>query len=36
LIALAALPPGQVDVVANYTAFHQFRRRLSREQKVTR
>ncbi|MGH3808535.1 MAG: MurT ligase domain-containing protein [Pseudonocardiaceae bacterium] len=31
LAALAALPAGKVDVVANYTAFHQFRRRLSRE-----
>ena len=31
LAALAMLPPGDVDVVANYTAFHQFRRRLSRE-----
>jgi lipid II isoglutaminyl synthase (glutamine-hydrolysing) len=29
--ALKALPAGQIDVVANYTAFHQFRRRLSRE-----
>jgi UDP-N-acetylmuramyl tripeptide synthase len=29
--ALAALPAGTVDVVANYTAFHYFRRRLSRE-----
>ncbi|MGH8917754.1 MAG: MurT ligase domain-containing protein [Actinomycetes bacterium] len=27
--ALAALPAGMVDVVANYTAFRQFRRRLS-------
>ncbi len=36
LTALATLPPGQIDVVANYTAFHQFRRRLGREQKVTR
>jgi lipid II isoglutaminyl synthase (glutamine-hydrolysing) len=36
LAALATLPPGQIDVVANYTAFHQFRRRLGREQKVTR
>lgn len=35
LAALAALPPGEVDVVANYTAFHQFRRRLSREREVT-
>jgi UDP-N-acetylmuramyl tripeptide synthase len=32
--ALAALPAGQIDVVANYTAFHQFRRRLSREREV--
>ena len=31
LAALAALPAGTVDVVANYTAFHYFRRRLSRE-----
>jgi UDP-N-acetylmuramyl tripeptide synthase len=31
LAALAALPEGPVDVVANYTAFHYFRRRLSRE-----
>jgi lipid II isoglutaminyl synthase (glutamine-hydrolysing) len=31
LAALAALPPGEVDVVANYTAFHQFRRQLSRD-----
>jgi lipid II isoglutaminyl synthase (glutamine-hydrolysing) len=31
LTALAALPAGEVDVVANYTAFHQFRRRLDRE-----
>jgi UDP-N-acetylmuramyl tripeptide synthase len=31
LAALAALPAGNVDVVANYTAFHQFRRQLSRE-----
>jgi UDP-N-acetylmuramyl tripeptide synthase len=36
LAALAMLPPGDVDVVANYTAFHQFRRRLSRERAVTR
>ncbi|MGB8961654.1 MAG: MurT ligase domain-containing protein [Pseudonocardiaceae bacterium] len=35
LAALAALPAGQVDVVANYTAFHQFRRRLGREREVT-
>jgi UDP-N-acetylmuramyl tripeptide synthase len=34
LAALEALPPGQIDVVANYTAFHQFRRRLSREREV--
>ena len=26
--ALATLPPGKVDVVANYTAFHALRRRL--------
>ncbi|HET9256375.1 MAG TPA: MurT ligase domain-containing protein [Pseudonocardiaceae bacterium] len=31
LAALAALPAGRIDVVANYTAFHQFRRQLSRE-----
>ncbi|MDQ2880864.1 MAG: MurT ligase domain-containing protein [Actinomycetota bacterium] len=31
LAALKALPAGQIDVVANYTAFHQFRRRLERE-----
>ncbi len=31
LAALAALPAGMVDVVANYTAFRYFRRRLSRE-----
>lgn len=31
LAALAALPAGAVDVVANYTAFHYFRRRLGRE-----
>jgi alpha-ketoglutarate-dependent taurine dioxygenase len=31
LAALATLPAGTVDVVANYTAFHYFRRRLSRE-----
>ncbi|MGH3547658.1 MAG: MurT ligase domain-containing protein [Pseudonocardiaceae bacterium] len=31
LAALNALPTGQIDVVANYTAFHQFRRRLDRE-----
>jgi lipid II isoglutaminyl synthase (glutamine-hydrolysing) len=36
LAALAALPPGEIDVVANYTAFHQFRRRLSREQVAAR
>jgi UDP-N-acetylmuramyl tripeptide synthase len=29
LSGLALLPPGKVDVVANYTAFHQLRRRLS-------
>jgi UDP-N-acetylmuramyl tripeptide synthase len=34
LAALEALPPGQIDVVANYTAFHQFRRRLSREREA--
>jgi UDP-N-acetylmuramyl tripeptide synthase len=28
LAALAALPAGEIDVVANYTAFHQFRRRV--------
>ncbi|MGH3771593.1 MAG: MurT ligase domain-containing protein, partial [Pseudonocardiaceae bacterium] len=31
LAALATLPEGEIDVVANYTAFHHFRRRLSRE-----
>ena len=36
LAALAALPPGEIDVVANYNAFHQFRRRLSRERAATR
>jgi UDP-N-acetylmuramyl tripeptide synthase len=36
LAALAMLPPGDVDVVANYTAFHQFRRRLSREREGSR
>jgi UDP-N-acetylmuramyl tripeptide synthase len=29
LAGLALLPPGPVDVVANYTAFHQLRRRLT-------
>lgn len=29
LDALDRLPPGPVDVVANYTAFHQIRRRLT-------
>jgi UDP-N-acetylmuramyl tripeptide synthase len=36
LAALAALPAGEVDVVANYTAFHVFRRRLSREREAAR
>ncbi|MGH3673297.1 MAG: DUF1727 domain-containing protein, partial [Pseudonocardiaceae bacterium] len=36
LAALAALPAGEVDIVANYTAFHQFRRRLNRDREVTR
>ena len=36
LAALAALPAGEVDVVANYTAFHQFRRRLDRDREVAR
>jgi UDP-N-acetylmuramyl tripeptide synthase len=36
IAALGSLPAGKVDVVANYTAFHHFRRRLSREQEVTR
>ena len=27
--ALTLLPPGTVDVVANYTAFHQLQRRLA-------
>ncbi|MBV9140053.1 MAG: DUF1727 domain-containing protein [Pseudonocardiales bacterium] len=31
LAALAALPAGEIDVVANYTAFHHLRRRLSGE-----
>ncbi|MBV8541532.1 MAG: DUF1727 domain-containing protein [Pseudonocardiales bacterium] len=31
LAALAALPSGEIDVVANYTAFHHFRRRLGRK-----
>jgi UDP-N-acetylmuramyl tripeptide synthase len=31
LAALAALPAGELDVVANYTAFHHLRRRLSGE-----
>jgi hypothetical protein len=31
LLALSALPPGEIDVVANYTAFHHLQRRLSRE-----
>ncbi|MGH3752634.1 MAG: MurT ligase domain-containing protein [Pseudonocardiaceae bacterium] len=31
MAALAALPAGAVDVVANYTAFHVLRRRLSQE-----
>lgn len=35
LAALETLPPGQIDVVANYTAFHQFRRRLGREREVS-
>ncbi|MGH3823832.1 MAG: MurT ligase domain-containing protein, partial [Pseudonocardiaceae bacterium] len=34
LAALATLPAGEVDVVANYTAFHQLRRRLGRERNV--
>ncbi|MGH3972389.1 MAG: MurT ligase domain-containing protein [Pseudonocardiaceae bacterium] len=34
LTALAALPDGMVDVVANYTAFRYFRRRLSREREA--
>jgi len=34
LAALATLPAGQIDVVANYTAFHHFRRRLNREREV--
>lgn len=32
LAALATLPPGKVDVVANYTAFHDLRRRLDPEE----
>jgi len=35
LAALETLPPGQIDVVANYTAFHQFRRRLGRGREVS-
>jgi UDP-N-acetylmuramyl tripeptide synthase len=35
LAALAALPAGEVDVVANYTAFRVFYRRLSRERDAT-
>jgi hypothetical protein len=31
LAGLALLPTGVVDVVANYTAFHQLRRRLTAE-----
>jgi UDP-N-acetylmuramyl tripeptide synthase len=31
LAALAILPAGEIDVVANYTAFHQLRRRLGRK-----
>ncbi len=34
LAALAALPAGMVDVVANYTAFRYFRRQLSREREA--
>jgi UDP-N-acetylmuramyl tripeptide synthase len=34
LAALATLPAGEIDVVANYTAFLQLRRRLARERKV--
>ncbi|MDX6241741.1 MAG: hypothetical protein QOG10_6565, partial [Kribbellaceae bacterium] len=30
LAALDLLPPGKVDIVANYTAFHQLRRRIGR------
>jgi len=29
IAALALLPPGSIDVVANYTAFHQLQRRLA-------
>ena len=29
--ALALLPPGSIDVVANYTAFHQLKRSLAAE-----
>jgi hypothetical protein len=36
IAALGSLPAGNVDVVANYTAFHHFRRRLSREREITR
>ncbi|MFC5995100.1 MurT ligase domain-containing protein [Pseudonocardia hispaniensis] len=31
LAGLSLLPPGKVDLVANYTAFHQLRRRLAAE-----
>ncbi len=34
LAALSSLPAGKVDVVANYTAFHHLRRRLSREREA--
>ncbi len=34
IAALAALPAGEVDLVANYTAFHHVRRRLSREREA--
>ncbi len=34
LAALAALPAGEVDVVANYTAFQVLRRRLNREREA--
>lgn len=36
LAALTMLPTGEVDVVANYTAFHHLRRRLGRQRDLTR
>lgn len=34
LAALTTMPAGKLDVVANYTAFHQLRRRLRREREA--